>query len=176
MTKPHFITRLNWRLILIHLVSCWCFAYAFSLFSWLQDLDYVKYVLTHSNQAIFKMPGLTNKRIYEAALWGSLCYPAGLLTCFIFSMIISRKKHWFWLNGFISFLVACLLFHFKFTGWIWLKFIFLTPGELFGVFSAGYFIFNGVVLLVLGLLCLFLPAAVQFIEHGLMRKTGMINE
>jgi hypothetical protein len=171
MTKPSFINRLNWRLILLHLVACWCFAYAFSLFSWLHDLDYIKYVLTHSGQGIFKMPGVTGRRIADLLMWSALSYPAGLLICFILSMVISRKKRWFWLNGFISFLVACLLFHFKFTGWIWLKFIFLTPGQLFGNFSAGYFILNGIVLLVLGLLCLFLPMAVEFIERGHILKT-----
>jgi len=171
MTIQHFIARLNWRLILFHLVACWCFTYAFSLFSWLYDLNYVKYALTHSNREVFKMPGFTNQRVADMALWSALSYPAGLLACFILSMIISRKKRWFWLNGFISFLVACLLFHFKFTGWIWLKYIFLTPGELFGVFSAGYFILNGGILLVLGLLCLFLPAVVRFIETGATQKT-----
>ena len=171
MTAPRFITRLNWRLILLHFVACWCFAYAFNLFSWLHDCDYVKYVLTHSNKEIFKMPGLTSRRVADLALWSELSYPAGLLTCFIFSIIISVKRHWFWLNGFVSFFVSCLLFHFKFTGWIWLKFIFLTPGQLFGDFSAGYFILNGSILLILGLLCLFLPAVVRFIETGFKQKT-----
>lgn len=166
MTTPSFITRLNWRLILLNLAACWCFAYAFNLFGYLRDLGAVRAYARYwpDTDRIIKTVG--NLRIAYLLLWTASGTLIGELVAFIISLILSIKKRWFWLNSFIAFLMLCLLIRFKLDGWRWLKFIFLKPGDLFGYPSAGYFIANGVVLLLLGLLCLFLPAAIRFIEAG----------
>jgi hypothetical protein len=47
MPLPQFITRLNWRLIVVHLAACWLFINAFWMFSYLHDPELIAFVRDH---------------------------------------------------------------------------------------------------------------------------------
>jgi len=97
-------------------------------------------------------------------IWLSLSKPIGALACFLISLAISIKKRWYWINSLIVFLVAFLLQRFHLFGWYYLSGIFLAPGSLFKEYTIGYFLVNGLIMLALGMLFLFLGVSVKFIE------------
>jgi hypothetical protein len=162
MTTPSFINRLNWPLILLNIAACWFFAYGFALLSYLFDMDLFRFALKYNGH--FNRNDLPRdfvNRSWLFALRSNLSPIVGELTACFISFSIAFKKRWFWVNSVFPLFVTFLLFRFNISGWHWLKYIFLTPGEMFGYPSAGYFIFNGSTLVVLGLLCLFLPITVK---------------
>ena len=51
MTLHNFISRLNWRQILLHLIAFWFFIYAFETFAYLTDTKLIE-LFRHSDQQI----------------------------------------------------------------------------------------------------------------------------
>jgi hypothetical protein len=100
-----------------------------------------------------------------ANLWTSISGQVGLLVAFIISMTISIKRHWFWINSFIAFIVIYFPYKFDLLGWTYLKRIFWYIGQRFNN-STSEFLFNGIVLLVIGLLIFFLKRLIRFIENN----------
>jgi hypothetical protein len=164
MTKPPFITRLNWRLILLNIAAYWFSAYGFNLLSTLYDLESFRYLVKIQEHHIsYKdLPENFSHNIESLFRETVSATFGGELVAFIISLLIAFKKRWFWLNSFIPLLVTFLLIRFHISGWNWLKHIFLKPGHLFAYPSAGYFIANGSVLLILGALCLFFSTKLNF--------------
>ena len=171
MLKPAFLNRINWRQIIIHFLVCWCFAYIsnilFSMLFFLRDWDLVLAII-HSHGDIRQidfshLKGVDAQKIAWLAFWSTLSKPIGLAAGFILSLITSIIRTWFWVNSFLVFLLACVLFHFHFSDWTWLLKVFLAPGRIFPTYSVGYFVVDGSVLLLLGLLLLFFPPIVRFI-------------
>ena len=167
MTLQNFITRLNWRQILIHSVAFWFFIYAFQTLSYLHDaklMDAMK--LSNTQDAINGLTdnGMTSSELANLQLWTGISGQAGLLVALIISVTISIKRHWFWINSFIAFIVIYFLYKFDLLGWTYLRNIFWYLGQRFNN-STTEFLFNGIVLLVIGLLILFLKGPNRFIEN-----------
>ncbi|HTD39226.1 MAG TPA: hypothetical protein VK671_01310 [Mucilaginibacter sp.] len=156
MTLSQFVSKLNWRLILVHLIACWFFIHAFLEFAGLHDIDIYKEVKDIRSSAV-------QSRIYYDAIWISLSEDAGLLTAFIISLVLSIKHRWHWLNSVIVLLVGFFLNRFDLFGWHFLKHIFLKPGYLFKS-DIGFYLTNGLIMLTIGLLVFFLKWSVRFIN------------
>ena len=166
MPFSNFTSKLNGRLIVIHLIACWFFIYSFLMFSYLHDHEFLQLVLNHPKNW-FKDPQIRHfnaSAIFIDALWISLSKPIGLLTGFLISLTIVIKKKWYWVNSLIVFLVAILLLRYHLFGWHYLSYVFMAPGSLFKEYSIWYFLTNGLVMLAIGMLILFLKQVQQFIN------------
>lgn len=158
MRVRDFIRKLNWRHILVHFVAFWFFIYAFQTLSYLHDPDGIKQLSDKNTQA----HGLTNLE-----LWENISGQAGLVVGFIISITISIKRHWFWINSFIAFVLIYFLFKFNLLGWPHLKNFFWSLGRKLNP-SSIEFLFNGIVLLTIGLLIFFLKGLNRFVDKNYM--------
>ena len=168
MTLQNFIEKINWRQILIHFVAFWFFIHAFQTLSYLYNPSLVDTVRQSNGQDTIKTlseNGTTATDIVYFQLWTSISGFIGLLVAFFLSLGISIKRHWFWVNSFIAFIVTYILYRYHILGWTYLKNIFLYPGQIFNN-STVEFLFNGSILLAIGLLIFLLKRPNQFIENN----------
>lgn len=164
MTLSGFISKLNWRLILIHLLACWFFYYATVELAILYDYKFlIHLMITHYR-------GNTDfVRSNFDILWMGMAELISILIAFLVSLVVSIRKKWFWLNSVIVLLSAFGLMilwarlKVRFTPWHYLKQIFLTPGEIFDN-TVWFFVINGSVLLAIGLCLFFLKSVNRFID------------
>ncbi len=166
MTLQNFIARLNWRQVLLHSLAFWFFIYAFQTLSYLYDTKLVDIVRSDgqlTDKALIDN-GIEMADLTYFVLWTNVSGFIGLLVAFIFSLIISIRNHWFWINSLIAFIVVYLLYKFELMGWTYLKHIFWYPGKMFNITKVE-FLFNGIVLLTIGLLIFFLKQSNRFIEN-----------
>lgn len=166
MTLRTFISRLNWRQVLVHFVAFWFFIYAFQTLSYLYDTKLIDTVRQSNGQDTIKIlgdSGTTAADVTYFLLWTNASGFIGLLVAFIISLIISFKRHWFWMNSLIAFILTYLLYRFDFLGWTYLKPVFLYLGQKFNN-STVEFLVNGIILLTIGLLVFFLQRPNQIIE------------
>jgi hypothetical protein len=191
MALPRFFYKLNWRLMLIHLVACWLFINAFRTLSYLHDPELISFI-AHLHRPDFKHPdkflkdisrfGGFGLRLTYLLLWAEGGAIAGLLAGFAVSLFIAIKKHWYWLNSLVVFVVLALLGVLKVSVWQYLKVILLKPGLVFKTFSVGYFLVNGLVMLGLGLLLFFGDKVIIFINSDwptspkVRLQTGGLND
>jgi hypothetical protein len=171
MAPPQFLSRLNWRLMLIHLVACWLFIHALNTLAYLHDPELVSFFRDHPD---YKEP---DKFLHEFGRYGTartdrqlrwIGYGevAGLLAGFVLSLFIAIKNHWYWLNSLVVLFFLILLRVLKVSVWHYLKIMFLTPGSIFKELSVGYLLVNGLVMLGLGLMLFFGKKVIAFINSG----------
>jgi hypothetical protein len=167
MTLQNFIARLNWRQILLHSIAFWFFIHAFQTLSYLYDTKLIDTIRQSRGQLTNSY--LANNKI-EASdltyflLWTSVSGFVGLLTAFTVSLTISIKRHWFLVNAILVFFLTYVLYRFDLLGWTYSKQFFWYLGQRFNN-SAIEFIFNGIILLTIGILIFFLRRPNQFIEN-----------
>ena len=167
MTPQTFISRLNWRQVLLHFVAFWFFIHAFQTLSYLYDTKLIDTLRQSDGQDTIKIledSGTSSVDLTYFLLWTNASGLIGLLVAFIISLIISFKRHWFWMNALIAFILTYLLDRFDLLGWTYLKPFFLYLGQKFNN-STVEFLVNGIILLTIGLLILFLQRLNQFIEN-----------
>jgi hypothetical protein len=102
------------------------------------------------------------ERIADASIWMSLSGVIGILTAFIISLVIVRYRHWYWVNSLLAFLLACLICRYD-VAWHYLKIVFLSPGDVFNKLLFKIII-NGLLILAIGFLLLFLNGVARFIN------------
>jgi hypothetical protein len=166
MALSNFTSKLNGRLIVVHLIGCWFFIYSFFILSYLHDREFLLSFLNYTEYGT-RLPQnwhFDASKLTIFLLWNGSSKAIGLLTAFLISITIVIKKRWYWVNSLIVFSVAILLLRYNLFGWDYLKYIFLTPGSLFKEYSIGYFLTNGLVMFAIGLLLLFLKPVQQFIK------------
>ena len=165
MTFQNFISRLNWRQVLIHFVAFWFFIYAFQTLSHLYDIkliDTVRQSNQHDTIKNLSDRGTTTSDLTYFLFWTGISGFIGLLVAFIISLTLSIKRRWFWVNSLITFIVIYALYRFNLLGWAYLKTIFWYPGQTFSNTTVEFLI-NGLILLLVGLLIFFLKRPNQFI-------------
>ena len=179
MTFHNFLSKLNWRLVLIHFIACWFFMYAFSELFILRDFKFImslRDIKSARNLGTHKfLPG-DMERLVSVALWMSYSYCLGLLTALIISLLLSYKKRWHLLNSLIAFIIAFITWRFHISSWQYLKTIFLAPGRLFSDYTPWYYLANGLVMLFLGSLLFFLKISIDFINSAPARKINPQNQ
>jgi hypothetical protein len=151
----------------MHFVAFWFFIHAFQTLSYLYDTKLIDTV-RQSNGQLTNQALVDNK--IEASdlayfvLWTSVSGFVGLLVAFFVSLAISIKRHWFWVNALLAFLLAYILYRFDLLGWTYLKKLFWYLGQKFNS-STIEFLFNGIILLTIGVLIFFLRRSNKFIEN-----------
>jgi hypothetical protein len=173
MTLQNFITRLNWLQILIHLVAFWFFIHAFQTLSYLYDTKLVDTVRHSNDQTIdgaFRHNGIEGSDLTYFILWTSVSGLIGLLIAFIISLSISIRRHWFWINSLIAFVLTYFLYKFDLLAWTYLKKIFWYLGQRVNN-STTEFLLNGIILLIIGFLIFFLPGLNKIIENKKIAAT-----
>jgi hypothetical protein len=166
MTLHIFISKLNWRQILLHFAAFWFFIHAFQTLSYLYDVKLIDSVRQSKEQdpiEILRASGTSIATLTNFVLWTNVSGFVGLLVAFIISLAISFKRHWFWINALIAFILSYLLYRFDLLGWTYLRSFFWYLGREFNN-SMVEFMLNGIILLAIGLLIFFLRAPNQFIE------------
>ena len=151
--------------MLVHLIACWFFIYSFLIFSYLHDHQFLMNFLNQP-KSWFDHPKSWHfdpSKLTIDLLWINLSKGVGLLAGFLTSLAIAIKKHWYWINSLIVFLVAILLLKFDIFSWQYLRRIFLAPGSLFKGYSIGYFLVNGSIMLAIGIMLFFLKRIENFI-------------
>jgi hypothetical protein len=170
----NFLSKLNWRLIVVHFAACWLFIYAFELFSYLHDVTFWTTVLNHSRTWLenWKNWNFDASRLTLNLYWLYLSGFVGFLVAFSISLTISIRRHWHWINAIIVFVIICILGKFDLLGWPYLKSIFLAPGSPFSYSSLWYSLINGSVMLTIGLLLFFSRKSVRFVNPATLATTA----
>jgi hypothetical protein len=166
MIFQKFIARLNWRQVIIHFIAFWFFSYSFLTFSYLHNRTLIE-VARNSKAPIsiatFIDNKISGKDLSNFLLWNNLAPLAGLLISFFIALMISKKHHWFWLNSMLAFIACYFLWSNDLLGWNYLSPAFLKPGKVFKNITLEFFS-NGLLLLIVGLLVLYLKPVTEFIE------------
>lgn len=168
MTLQKFISKLNWRQIVLHFVASCFFVHAFMILSYLY---YIKLV-DHFRSSNYTNPILGNENVHYSSsdVTNFIMIPhysamVGLLIAFLISLFISIKRQWFWFNSAIAYLLTYFLHRFDFLGWGYLKKIFLALGKLSNN-TFIEFLVNGTLLLTIGLMLFFLKPSIKFIDKN----------
>ena len=168
MTTRNFISRLNWRQILIHFIATWFFVFAFQTLFYLNDIKLIDIIRQSGQENITKAlnaNGTSTSDLLNFTRLIGVGSTVGLLVAFIISLTISIKRHWFWVNSVIVLVATYFLNWFGLLGWTSLKQIFLTPGQIFAN-TILEFLVNAIFLLTLGLLMFFLRRPTEFIDRN----------
>jgi hypothetical protein len=168
MTLKRFISRINWRQLLIHFIATWFFIHSFHTLSYLSNTRLVE-IYRGANEgtemiALFNN-GITTTDLVDFFIWTTCSGSIGLLVAFVLSLILSIRKHWFWFNSLIVLLVIYLLQWFTSLGWPYVRKVFLFKGATTHKIT-WEFIINGSILLALGLFVFFSRKTNRFIEKG----------
>lgn len=158
------MSRINWRQILVHAIAFWFFMYAFQTLSYLFHLKLIDIVRVSNNNL---NDAMTKNDIGPVELTSFLITEGfanigGLITAFIISLLLSRKNKWFWINSLIALLLVIILSKTGINLWDTLRPVFYSLGWLFSNSLVTYLI-NGILLLSIGLLLLFLNPINRFI-------------
>ena len=176
MTLSGFISKLNWRLMVVHLVAYWFLWEAFEYFAVFYDYHFLVTFYQHhhfskhiTDDQFRSISPNDIKRVISDRMMMSLFPLLGLITALVSSLITSIMKNRYWLNTVIVFvttialIVIWRLYKIQITPWNYLQYIFDKPGYFFRG-SIWYFIADGSVLLVIGLCLFFLKPVIRFID------------
>ena len=156
----NLFSNLNARLMVIHFIAFWFFAYAFFTLSNLHDYGFLhlssEHMLLLNDSARF----IRDKEFIRQS--GNF----GLLAAYIISWAISSKRNWHWINSVIIFLPAFVLYNLGYLGWNMVHGIFQAPGKLFPVNSVWEYLTNGLILLAIGSVLLFSKRLKRYIDMG----------
>jgi len=183
MTFSQFTSKLNWRLMAVHLVAYWFLWEAFKYFAVLYDFDFVvdfyhHYFSKHITDDKFRRvsPNDFNRLLhYNMAV--KLIPLSTFVIALVLSVVISIIKRWYWLNSVIVFILVLALFviwgadKIHISPWTYLQYVFGKPGYFFK--GAMYFITNGAVLLIISLSLFFWKPITRFIEGKKVAVTPM---
>lgn len=145
--------RINLKLIVIHSIALWMFAFSFQTFGYLSNVDLSEFIRhSPSEKTNLTIPAYDAGAIYSLQLTIEICKTLGIVVGFVLSLIISRKRNWYWLNSLLAFILMMLLRFFDLLGWSYLKNLFLFPSQIGTGFW--YYFINGLVMLTIGIILL----------------------
>ncbi len=167
MNKYSSLKKINWRHIFIHSIAFIFLLYAFKTFAFLYDTNLLNTVINLSEKEFSEYVShnhLASGLVYYVMII-NISGLLGLFVCFILSMSISRNRHWFWTNSLIALLLIYILYRFNFLGWDYIKPYLWYPGKIFNNIIAK-FLFNGMILLFIGVFVLLFNRFNAFIQRG----------
>jgi len=168
MALHNFISKLNWRQIILHLIAFWFFIYAFETFAYLTEPKLIE-LFRHSGHQITKTTleenGMFSSNITDLLFTVTAAGLTGLVVAFIISLVISIRNHWFWVNSLIVLLMFFIPVNLGFLSRQSLTKIFWVPGQIFSD-TRIEFLANGIILLSIGLLIFFWKRSKRFIENN----------
>lgn len=159
------LKHLNWKHILLHFIATWFFIHSFYILSYLHDIEFTEFIIKNRNEMpVFEEVPFDTKRMSDFFMITGVSKFIGLLVAFIISFSISIYRKWFWLNSVLALLIAFLLFKLDLLLWDYLRIVFrFTGGFMPNVILD--FLFDGLVMLFLGLLLFFYKKSTQIINY-----------
>jgi hypothetical protein len=166
---------INWRQILLHFAACWFFIYGFQTlaFSWDEEIagllrqkegnDFLNSIMGKEG-AYSRYTQIINKADTSRLV--------GLGVGFCFSLLVTFRHKWHWINSVLVLAICLVLARLGWLGWSLLKYVFLTPGEVFKDSGRKYFLTNALVMVLLGTLIFILPVCNHFIKRNAKILTG----
>ena len=132
--------KLNWRLIIIHFLAVWFMMVSLRSFAFLYDYQFFLVLVkakfgshqhTDDKQLndVFKAYPHWYARLVKDQMYIEFSTFAGAMIAFFTSLFITIKKHWFWLNSLIAFLILYLLHCLKIVGQSYLPFYLIKAGR-----------------------------------------------
>jgi len=161
----------------MHFFAFWFFIHAAQTLSFLFNTNLVDTVRNTKGGLTTKSlndSGTTASDLVDYLLWTTISGFVGLLVAFVISLLISIKRHWFWVNSLITFIVTYILYRYDLLGWTYLKKIFWYLGHKFNNTTVE-FLFNGIILLIIGLLVFLLKRPNQFIENNKLATVSSVS-
>jgi hypothetical protein len=159
MKFPNFIYKINWRIIILHIVATIFIIFSAKQFAILNDIEIIKLVDRYrAENAIKQLQKESNSpnRIEYFLLWNGMSKLIGLLIAFILSFIIIIKKKMFWLNSLIIFIIGLLFIQLGLFKNQIINTLFYSFDDLFPNFGTLYkSIINGTILLIFALFIFF---------------------
>lgn len=141
--------KFNWKHTLFHFFGLWTLAHAFMVFAFLNNVDAAETVRLSKSEA----ERLTVMSLSKLNVSLAIAFFVGYLVALCLSFIVSSNFKGSYINTLIAFVFFYALLWLDWTGWNFLKTIFLLPGSLFENWL--YYFTNGTVLLALGLFFIF---------------------
>ena len=170
MTLQYFISKINWRQILIHFVAFWFFILSFQTLSYLHNIKLIN-ILQHSNEHSLSKDlsdnGIKSSEFVNTMIWINVSGFFGLLAAGSISLVISIRQHWLWVNTLIAIILIYIFERFNFLGWRYLVRSVWYLGRTLNNSTAA-FLFIGIILLVIGILMFSLKRTIRFIENHRM--------
>ncbi|WP_157499490.1 hypothetical protein [Flavobacterium beibuense] len=159
----NFISKLNWRLILVHVLAACFFVYSAHSLSYFYDIEMVRMTLDKTLDSMEHI--ISPVRIAYATLFISVSGYIGVVVGTIASLLLCKKYKWFKGNSIVVLLISSLFYKFDIIEWLFINSVFYFPARLFHHFEAKL-ITHSVVLFMFGVLCLFNKRIIRFIETG----------
>jgi hypothetical protein len=169
MALSNFLSKLNWRLILVHFIACWFFYHALWQLGFLYDYDFFELIVHHKYKDIDALSKYSNDhmtigyRLARISINAALIGLIGLLIGFVVSLFLSLKNRWYWVNSLIVLLITFTVCLFNRFYWHHIKVIFQAPGRIFQSDWA-FILTNGLIILAIGICLFFLKRIIRFID------------
>jgi hypothetical protein len=166
MALSNFISKLNWRLMVVHFIACWFIYHAITQLGYLYDYKFLEFMINHKfEDEIDKFYKGENVglRLSMDLVYAAYAGLVAILLAFVISLIISIKHKWFWLNSLIVFLAGLGSFLVDRFYWNHVKRFFMFPGIPFR--SDWWFNFiGGTFMVAVGLSLFFWKRIIRFID------------
>ena len=159
MKFPNFIFKINWRIIILHIVATIFIILSAKQFALLNDIEIIKLVDKYGAENAIKQLKKESDfsiRIVYFLLWNNMSILIGLLIAFILSFIIIIRNKMFWLNSLIIFVTELLFIRLGLFKNQIINTLFYSFGDMFPNFGILYkSIINGTILLIFALFIFF---------------------
>lgn len=154
--KTEYLTnKINWRIILVHIIATYFVVLATKQFVQLNDTELVKLVDKYGVENSIKQlqkDSNTPSRIAYYLFWNGASNLIGLLIAFVISLIICIQRNIFWLNGLIVFIIGLSFNKLGLFKDQTISRIFFYCEKLFPHFGIQYkFFINGTILFVIAI-------------------------
>ncbi|MGV3460104.1 MAG: hypothetical protein ACO1N9_06585 [Flavobacterium sp.] len=156
MRFKNFLSKLNWKQIIIHMIAAWFLFGTLHQFYSLYRIDLLEGYKDGGMKFLSDNANEVNYYIFYLSLSGLV---AALITLFI-SIILSIKKGWHWINSVLSFVIIMIL---KRVDLDYIERILFYPGWQFKSLRIG-FVVNGLIMLSVSLFLFFSPIVQRFIS------------
>jgi hypothetical protein len=166
MALSNFLSKLNWRLILTHIVACWFIYHALNQLGYLYDYKFLEFMVDRRNyftKAASLFPENAYHRLSMDLFYAALAGLVGILIASVISLVLSVRNKWLWLNSMLVFLLGIGSFLIDRFYWKHVKVAFMFLGIPFK--SDWWFNFiGGVFMLAVGLYLFFGKKIIRFID------------
>jgi hypothetical protein len=165
-----FFSNFNTRLLVIHFIAFFLFAWGFQTLSFLHDYNFLFLSAEHITRLNFPQRLAHDMEIIEQVA------NIGLLIAYVISWILSNKKHWHWLNSGAIFILIFLLKNFILR--VYIDRIFLVRGGPLRLSGYWGHLLTSVILVVMGLALFFSRRIIAYIDRGNKtdKKTGPVSK
>jgi hypothetical protein len=173
MALSNFLSKLNWRLMLVHFIAYWFIYHGTRQLAYLYDYDFLEKLANNYYNLKNHYRGFDGNRLSMDLLYVGYASFVGLLAAILISLIVSIKHKWSWLNSVIVLLMAFTVCLFNRFYWHHIRIIFQAPGSIFKSDWA-FILTNGLMMLAVGLCLFFWKGITRFIDGAKTRTVEAV--